>query len=130
MYDETARRALRREPPVDQVPGEVLLDQAEAEQVAQPGEDALGARRRSTRLTRIRERLPLQQLGVRARGLDELGLVRVEERGRLGRRQAGCRAQARRDIRDHLLHAAREQLVLLVGAEPPLDRTRGRAEVG
>ena len=82
------------------------------------------------RVDGIRERLPLQQLAVRARRLDELGLVRVEQRGRLGGRETGCRAQARRDVGDHLLHAAGEQLVLLVGAQAALDRARRRAEVG
>ncbi len=67
---------------------------------------------------------------MRAGSFDQLGLVRVEECGRVGLRQAGCRTQARRDIRDHLLHAAGEQLVLLVGAEATLDRAGGRAEVG
>ena len=65
-----------------------------------------------------------------ARCFDQLGLVRVEQRGRIGGRQGGCRTQAIRDVGDHLLHAAGEQLVLLVGAEAPLDGARGRAEVG
>ena len=112
-----------------QVPGEVLLDEVQAEQIAQPRQHLLRALVLDA-VDAVGERLPLQQLGVGAGRFDELGLVGVEERRGLGGRQLGCRAQRRRDIRDHLLHAAGEQLVLLVGAQAQLHRARGRAEVG
>src|SRR5690606_29462654 len=53
--------ALRREAPVEQVPREVALHEAQAEQVAQRGEH-LARPRVLDRLERLRERLPAQQL--------------------------------------------------------------------
>jgi hypothetical protein len=99
-------RTLRRQATVDEVPGEVLLDEVHAEQVAQPRQNL-----RRTGILDLRdavaERLPLQQLAVRTRRLDQLGLVRVEEGRRLGgdALDAGAvaprcrRSSARRDPR-------------------------------
>jgi len=56
----------------------VLLEQPEAEDVAEPGENLT----RAIMLHVIEcagERLPLQELGVRTGGLDELVLLRVEQ---------------------------------------------------
>ena len=75
MYSPTVRRALHREPAVHEVPGQVLLDQGQAEEVAQPGQDLPGARVRDL-AERLGEGLPLQQFGVRLGGFDEFVLVR------------------------------------------------------
>src|SRR5690606_29341632 len=76
-------RALRRQPPVEQVPRQVPLDEREAEQVAHPREDRARAGVVDAR-ERIGERLPLQQLAVRAGRLEQLDLVVVEDLLRLG----------------------------------------------
>ena len=83
----------------------------EPEQVPHPGEDLAGAGVGDA-LQRGGERLPLDQLGVRAGGLDELVLVGVEQ-GR-GRRRVGLlrRAQGLGDLRDHRLDAVHQQLAL------------------
>ncbi len=125
------RRALRRQAAVDQIPGEVLLDQVHAEQVAQPREHLCGVGiRLGDAVHAVAERLPLQQLAVRARRLDQLSLVGIEDRGSFGRRRLRSGPQARRDVGDHLLDASREQLVLLFGAQAELDRAGRGAEVG
>ena len=67
---------------MDEVPGEVALDEAETEKVSEPRQHPL-RRRRVDCIHGIRERLPLQQFGMRPSRLDEFGLVGVEEGGRL-----------------------------------------------
>jgi hypothetical protein len=120
-------RTLRRQATVDEVPGEVLLDEVHAEQVAQPRQNL-----RRTGILDLRdavaERLPLQQLAVRTRRLDQLAWFALK-RAAASAATPWTRAQSRRDVGDHLLDATREQLVLLLGAAQ-LDRPRRRAEVG
>ena len=122
-------RALRGQAAVDEIPREVALDQRQSEEVAQPREHLLRARIGGL-VHRVGERLPLQQLAVRAGSLDQLRLVLVEQRRGLVGRQLGCRAQSAGDVGDHLLHAVGEQLLLVVAPQPELHRAGGRAEVG
>src|SRR6478735_5908686 len=122
-------RALRGEASVDEVPGQVLLDEAQPEEVAQPRQHLLRALVGDA-VHGIRESLPLQQLAVGARRLDELGLVGVEERSGVFARQLRGGAEPAGDVGDHLLHAPREELVLLVGAQAELDRAGRGPEIG
>ena len=110
------------------MPGEVLLDELQAEQVAQPGEHLPGVIVGDA-VHRIGEGLPLQQLTMRAGGFDEVGLVLVEEL--LAEHLVlACRAQTPGDVGDHLLHTVGQQLVLLLSTQAVLDRAGCRAEVG
>ncbi len=122
-------RTLGRQPAVDQVPGQVLLDQPKAEQVAQPGQHLLRADVGGG-LDGPRERLPLQELAVRAGRFNELVLVRVEQVGGLLPGQLVRRTKPRRGIRDHGLDPVGEQLALHVGLAQRSDRPGGGAEVG
>ena len=122
------RGTLGREAAVDEVPGEVLFDQSESEQVAKPGEhlDRLGI---GDALERLGEGLPLQQFCVSKSRFDELVLVGVEERGRFGRRGLLRSAQAPRERSDHRLHSIRKQLALGCRVPHEPDRPGRRAEV-
>src|SRR5690606_12612739 len=77
----------------------------------------------------VGERLPLQELAVSARRFDQVNLVLVELAGCLLWARVLRRAQAARNVTDHVLHAVSEQIVLLVFTQAQLYRAGGRTEV-
>ncbi len=101
-------RPLHGEPSVHQVPGQVLFDQREAEEVAQPCQDPLGAGVRDVGQG-LRERLPLQELGVGLGSIDQLVLMLVEERRSLFDGQLVGAFQGRPDVGHHGLDAVRQE---------------------
>jgi hypothetical protein len=121
-------RALRRQATVDEVPGEVLLDEVHAEQVAQPRQNLRRAGSSTFAMPSLNASHCSSSPCARAASISSawFALKRPPPR----RRRLGRGAQSRRDVGDHLLDATREQLVLLLGAQPQLDRPRRRAEVG
>src|SRR5690606_23623206 len=103
------------------------------EEIAQPGHD----RERATLESRERlsERLPLQQLTMRARRLDELRLLSVEGFVTSGGALILCDplrgvSQCHRNLLDHRLDAVGEEGALRTGIAEILHRARDSSEVG
>ena len=113
---------------MDEVPREVLLDQAEPEQVAQPGQHVLRARVGDRFTASVNASHCSSSPWARAASISSDWFALKSAAASVAR-ELGCRTQAARDIGHHLLHAAGEQLVLLICAQPALDRAGGRAEV-
>ena len=113
-----------------QVPGEVLLDQVQAEQVAQPRQDALGARRPRSRLTpSVKASHCSSSACARAASMSSDWCALKSAAASAGDSlDAGRRAAA--TSATICCTRAGEQLVLLVCAQAQLHRARGRAEVG
>jgi len=115
--------------PVDEVPREVPLDDAQPEEVPDPGQHLAGSRVVDA-LEAGGELVPLHELGVGTSGLYECMLVGVEQRRRILAGRLGRRAKRGRDLRDHRLHAVREQLALGLGHPQRTGRPAHVAAVG
>jgi hypothetical protein len=121
-------RALRRQATVDEVPGEVLLDEVHAEQVAQPRQNLRRTGSSTFAMPSLNASHCSSSPCARAASISSAWFAL--KRAAASAATPWTRAQSRRDVGDHLLDATREQLVLLLGAQPQLDRPRRRAEVG